>query len=108
MKAFLMYRDRNVYPDRLLIRRENALRRSKSATDQSLDLQCLTLCRRGREEELLEFLCPLSDRHTSPVGRGAAQTEGSEIAEQITTALVDSGIKVFFVTHLYTFPPGVC
>jgi DNA mismatch repair ATPase MutS len=31
------------------------------------------------------------------------EREGSEIARQITTALVERGIKVFFVTHLYEF-----
>lgn len=31
------------------------------------------------------------------------EREGSEIAQQIVTALLDSGLKVFFVTHLYTF-----
>ena len=31
------------------------------------------------------------------------EREGSEIAQQIVTALLDSGLKVFFVTHLYPF-----
>jgi DNA mismatch repair ATPase MutS len=31
------------------------------------------------------------------------EREGSEIAMQITTALLEKGIKVFFVTHLYEF-----
>ena len=31
------------------------------------------------------------------------EREGSEIARQITCALLDERIKVFFVTHLYTF-----
>ena len=31
------------------------------------------------------------------------EREGSEIARQIVTALLDSGLKVFFVTHLYPF-----
>ena len=31
------------------------------------------------------------------------EREGSEIARQITLALVESGVKVFFVTHLYEF-----
>jgi DNA mismatch repair ATPase MutS len=35
------------------------------------------------------------------------EREGSEIAGQITGALVESGIKVFFVTHLYEFARGV-
>ena len=31
------------------------------------------------------------------------EREGSEIAEQITAALFERGVKVFFVTHLYEF-----
>ena len=32
-----------------------------------------------------------------------SEREGSEIARQITTALMERGIKVAFVTHLYEF-----
>jgi DNA mismatch repair ATPase MutS len=35
------------------------------------------------------------------------EREGSEIARQITSALLESGIKVFFVTHLYEFARSV-
>lgn len=31
------------------------------------------------------------------------EREGSQVAEEIVSALLDSGLKVFFVTHLYTF-----
>jgi DNA mismatch repair ATPase MutS len=31
------------------------------------------------------------------------ELEGSEIARQVVTALLDSEVKVFFVTHLYNF-----
>jgi DNA mismatch repair ATPase MutS len=34
------------------------------------------------------------------------EREGSEIARQIVTALLDSRVKVFFVTHLYHFAQG--
>jgi len=34
------------------------------------------------------------------------EREGSEIARQIITALLEKRIKVFFVTHLYTFAHG--
>jgi len=34
------------------------------------------------------------------------EREGSEIARQITTALIERGVKVFFVTHLYAFAHG--
>ncbi len=36
------------------------------------------------------------------------EREGSEIATQIVAALLDSGVKVLFVTHLYHFARGVC
>lgn len=32
--------------------------------------------------------------------------EGSEIGSQIVTALLEQGIRVFFVTHLYEFAQG--
>lgn len=32
--------------------------------------------------------------------------EGSEIARQIVSALLEKGVKVFFVTHLYEFARG--
>jgi DNA mismatch repair ATPase MutS len=34
------------------------------------------------------------------------EREGSEIARQIVTALLENGIKVFFVTHLFEFAHG--
>ena len=34
------------------------------------------------------------------------EREGSEIARQIICALLEQGIKVFFVTHLYEFAHG--
>jgi len=34
------------------------------------------------------------------------EREGSEIARQIIRALLEKGIKVFFVTHLYEFAHG--
>jgi DNA mismatch repair ATPase MutS len=35
------------------------------------------------------------------------EREGSEIARQIVTALLEKGVKVFFVTHLYEFSQGM-
>jgi len=35
------------------------------------------------------------------------EREGSEIAGQITRALVEKGIRVFYVTHLYAFARGL-
>ena len=34
------------------------------------------------------------------------EREGSEIARQIVCALLEKGIKIFFVTHLYAFAHG--
>ena len=34
------------------------------------------------------------------------EREGSEIARQITRALLEKQVKVFFVTHLYEFAHG--
>ena len=36
------------------------------------------------------------------------EREGSEIARQIVRALLETGVKVFFVTHLYEFAHGFC
>lgn len=36
------------------------------------------------------------------------EREGSEIAAQITKALVERGVRVSFVTHLYEFAHGLC
>ena len=35
------------------------------------------------------------------------EKDGSEIARQITIALVENGVRVFFVTHLYEFAHGL-
>jgi DNA mismatch repair ATPase MutS len=35
------------------------------------------------------------------------EREGSEIATQITSALLEKRIKIFFVTHLYEFAHGL-
>ena len=34
------------------------------------------------------------------------EREGSEIAGQVVRGLVESGVRVMFVTHLYTFAQG--
>jgi len=36
------------------------------------------------------------------------EREGSEISRQITSALLEKRVKVFFVTHLYEFAHGFC
>lgn len=69
-----------------------------------------TSMRSGKFDEEVSRMNALADR----LGRGAMvlfnesfastnEREGSEIARQIVTALLDSGVKVVFVTHLYPF-----
>ncbi len=52
----------------------------------------------------------LSDRSMVLFNESFAATnerEGSELARQISTALLEAGVKVLFVTHLYTFARGL-
>jgi hypothetical protein len=70
--------------------------------------------RSGKFAEELERMSAIVDR----LGRGSLvlfnesfaatnEREGSEIARQIVQALLEKGIKVAFVTHLYAFAHGV-
>lgn len=68
----------------------------------------------GKLDEELARMSAIADRITSNsmvlFNESFAATnerEGSEIARQITRALVEKGIRVFFVTHLYTFARGL-
>jgi len=68
----------------------------------------------GKLDEELARMSAIADRITSNAmvlfNESFAATnerEGSEIAGQITRALVERGIRVFFVTHLYTFARGL-
>jgi len=52
---------------------------------------------------------PFGEIRTADINESFAATnerEGSEIARQIVSALVEKQIKVFFVTHLYEFAHG--
>jgi DNA mismatch repair ATPase MutS len=61
----------------------------------------------SRMSEIVEQLMPHSMVLFNESFAATNEREGAEIAWQITTALVEKGIKVFFVTHLYTFAEGV-
>jgi DNA mismatch repair ATPase MutS len=55
----------------------------------------------NRMSEIVDRLTPNSMVLLNESFAATNEREGSEIARQITDALVDSGIKVAFVTHLY-------
>ena len=59
-----------------------------------------------RMSELVETITPNALLLLNESFAATNEREGSEIARQITSALVESHIKVFFVTHLYTFAHG--
>jgi len=56
-----------------------------------------------RMSEIIDHAAPNSIVLFNESFAATNEREGSEIAHQITTALVGCGIKVFFVTHLYEF-----
>lgn len=70
--------------------------------------------KRGKLDEELSRMGEIAD-HLRPgamlfCNESFASTnerEGSEIARQLVTALADRGVKVLFVTHLYTFARGL-
>jgi hypothetical protein len=68
---------------------------------------------RGKFDEELSRMSDIIDQITShsmvllnESFAGTNDREGSEIARQITSALLDKKIKVFFVTHLYELAHG--
>jgi len=67
----------------------------------------------GKLDEELSRMSDIADRMTpnslvlfNESFAATNEREGSEIARQIVRALVEKRIKVFFVTHLYTFARG--
>jgi DNA mismatch repair ATPase MutS len=72
-----------------------------------------TTMKSGKLDEELSRMSNIADNITSNsmllFNESFAATnerEGSEIARQITSALLEKRIKVFFVTHLYEFAHG--
>ncbi len=57
----------------------------------------------GRMSEIVDRMTPKSMVLFNESFAATNEREGSEIARQITNALVEGGMKVFFVTHLYDF-----
>jgi DNA mismatch repair ATPase MutS len=59
-----------------------------------------------RMSEIVDHLTPDSTLLFNESFAATNEREGSEIAGQIVSTLIDKGLKVFFVTHLYTFAQG--
>jgi DNA mismatch repair ATPase MutS len=57
----------------------------------------------GRMSKIVDDIRPNSLMLFNESFGATNEREGSEIAGQITRALIDDGIKVYFVTHLYEF-----
>lgn len=57
----------------------------------------------ARMSEIVDHLAPGAVVLCNESFAATNESEGSEIARQVVTALVDRGIRVFFVTHLYDF-----
>jgi DNA mismatch repair ATPase MutS len=60
----------------------------------------------GRMSEIVDHLTSNSLVLFNESFAATNEREGSEIARQITSGLLEKGIKVFFVTHQYTFARG--
>ncbi|GAB4255173.1 MAG: DNA mismatch repair protein MutS [Thermoleophilia bacterium] len=60
----------------------------------------------GRMSDLVDHLGPHAMVLLNESFAATNEREGSEIARQITRALRDNGVKVFFVTHLFEFAHG--
>jgi len=60
----------------------------------------------GRMSEIVDRLRPDATLLFNESFAATNEREGSEIARQIVNALLEKGIKVFFVTHLYEFAHG--
>jgi len=60
----------------------------------------------GRMRAIVDHLTPNALLLLNESFAATNEREGSEIARQIVSALVERGIKIFFVTHLYTLARG--
>jgi DNA mismatch repair ATPase MutS len=61
----------------------------------------------GRMSDIVDHLAPHSLVLLNEAFAATNEREGSEIARQITIALMERHVKVFFVTHLYEFAHGL-
>lgn len=57
----------------------------------------------GRMSQIVDHLTSNSLLLFNESFAATNEREGSEIARQITSALLEKGVKIFFVTHQYTF-----
>ncbi len=57
----------------------------------------------GRMSDIVDHITPNALVLCNESFAATNEREGSEIARQITSALLERGIKMFFVTHLYDF-----
>ncbi len=62
----------------------------------------------SRMSEIADHVTPNSILLFNESFAATNEREGSEIARQIVSALLELRIKVFFVTHLYTLSQGLC
>jgi len=61
----------------------------------------------SRMSGIVEALTPVSLVLFNESFAATNEREGSEIATQIVRALLEAGVKIFFVTHLYEFAHGL-
>jgi hypothetical protein len=62
----------------------------------------------SRMSDIVDALAPNSMLLCNESFAATNEREGSEIARQIVRALLETRVKVFFVTHLYEFAHGLC
>ncbi|KYO65511.1 MutS-related protein [Thermovenabulum gondwanense] len=62
----------------------------------------------SRMRDIVEHITPNSIVLFNESFAATNEREGSEIARQIICALLEKGIKIFFVTHLYEFAHSFC
>jgi hypothetical protein len=78
-------------------RREEDATMTKGKLDEEL----------ARMSEIVDHLVPGAMALFNESFAATNEREGSEIARQIVQALLEKGLKVFFVTHLYEFAHGL-
>ena len=61
----------------------------------------------GRFSKMLDSITPDALVLFNESFSATNEREGSEIARQITSALLDKGVKIFYVTHLYDFAHSI-
>ncbi len=62
----------------------------------------------GRMSDIIDHITPFPLILFNESFAATNEHEGSEIAKQITSALLERRIRMVFVTHLYEFASGVC